>query len=377
MFTTRDMPFLRRIVCIAAWAALAGCTPKIDKHSHRWFGMDTEFSATLIDWVEGRDPAPPESAFAILERESARLEQLFSDYLPSSSLSRLSGRRGDTLETHPEVISVLRAAAEMAEVSGGAFDVTLHELKAAWGISSGDSGRVPSDAEIHAAMHGNPAFGAHPDSIPAPFPPFRLLDERRLVLQRDSAVYDLGGIAKGYAVDRMHVLLDSLRWPDHIVAAGGDLRVGGIKGPKPEGMAARPPWTLGIRHPRNPDGLAGTLTFPNPMAVSTSGDYERYFLRDGKRYHHVFDPRTGRPARPWASVTVLAGNSLLTDRLTKPLFILGPAKSAGLLERFGALAVWTRETGDAPGSPLCYVAGPGLDSILSMREIEPCPEGLR
>lgn len=362
-----------RIAFLAAIASLAisGCSRKQTKSQHRWFGMDTEFIATLYAGDgNGRGAAPAESAFALLEREGARLEQVFSDYRPSSELKRLAGRRGDTLATDSEIVAVFRAAAEMAEASRGSFDITLHNLKGAWGLSSGDSAKVPSDAELLAAMHLNPAFGAHPDSNPSASPPYLVLDDRRLVLTRDSAVFDLGGIAKGYTVDRMHAILDSLGWPDHIVAAGGDLRVGGHKG----GVSAKLPWTLGIRHPRNPDGLAGTMTFSEPMAVSTSGDYERFFIEKGVRYHHVFDPRSGRPARPWSSVTVLAANSLLADRLTKPLFILGPSRTAALLERFGARAVWMRER---EGAGLCYVAGPGLEGILAMQEIAACPEGLR
>src|SRR4051812_28305484 len=97
------------------------------KSTHHWFGMDTEFVAT----VYGPGAVPADSAFARLTRESARLEQVFSDYLPGSSLSRVTGRVGDTLAADPEIITVLRAAAEMAEASRGAFDITLHDLKAA------------------------------------------------------------------------------------------------------------------------------------------------------------------------------------------------------------------------------------------------------
>jgi thiamine biosynthesis lipoprotein len=332
--------------------------------------MDTEFVAT----VYGRGAVPADSAFERLTRESARLEQVFSDYLPGSDLSRVTGRVGDTLAADPEIATVLRAAAEMAEASRGAFDITLHDLKAAWGIGSGDSGRVPSDAAILAMMHSNPAFGAPLDGNPGKFPPYRLLDGNRLVILRDSVVLDVGGIAKGYTVDRMHALLDSLGFSNHIVSAGGDMRVGGRKG--------KDPWVLGIRHPRDPEGLAGTLSLSEPQAVSTSGDYERFFIRDGIRYHHIFDPRTGRPARPWSSVTVVADSGLLADRLTKPLFILGPQGSRELLERFRARAVWMREAGamppgdrvDGAESPkhLCYVASAGLEGVLSMKGIDPC-----
>jgi thiamine biosynthesis lipoprotein len=356
---------------------LLACSRPV-KSTHRWFGMDTEFVAT----VYGRGAVPADSAFARLTRESARLEQVFSDYLPGSDLRRITGRVGDTLAADPEIITVLRAAAEMAEASRGAFDITLHDLKAAWGIGSGDSGHVPPDAAILALMHSNPAFGAPLDSNPAKYPPYRLLDGNRLLVLRDSVILDVGGIAKGYTVDRMHALLDSLGFADHIVSAGGDMRVGGHKG--------KEPWVLGIRHPRDPEGLAGTLTLAEPHAVSTSGDYERFFIQDGIRYHHIFDPRTGRPARPWCSVTVVADSGLLTDRLTKPLFILGPERSGELLKRFGARAVWMREVRAAPRGEqarggegdrvdgaeapkhLCYVASAGLEGVLSMKGIEPC-----
>ena len=354
---------------------VAGCRSGISKHDHHWFGMDTDFSAILYTGSStrggesGAKPLVPEQeAFTRLEHESARLEKEFSDYLPGSSLRALQGRVGDTLSLGPELAEVFRAAAEMTQASRGSFDITLHDLKTVWGLSSGDTPRVPADTEIAAAMRGNPAFRAPPDSDPSLHPPFIVLADGRLALLRDSAVFDLGGIAKGYAVDRMHALLDSLGYPDHLLQAGGDMRLGGSKGAEP--------WGVGIRHPREKEGLAGAMRLPAAMAVSTSGDYERYFIRDGMRYHHVFNPRNGRPARPYCSVSVLAANSLLADRLTKPLFILGPTAGAELLKRFGAKAVWMRENGtDTAGAaqPVCYTASSGLDGILEMNLVPPCP----
>jgi thiamine biosynthesis lipoprotein len=353
------------------------------KAAHKWYGMDTDFSATLFaPGSRGTPKAAPEEAFALLEKESARLENVFSDFLPGSSLKNLRGRAGDTVSAAPEILEVFRAAEEMAVASRGSFDITLHNLKSAWGLASGETNRIPSDAELAAALRGNPAFGAPVDSNPAATPAFRVLSDGRIVLLRDSVVFDLGGIAKGFTVDRMHALLDSLGYPDHILTAGGDLRVGGEKLAGGKGKSPEP-WTLGIRHPRHTDALAGTLTLRQPFAVSTSGDYERYFLKGGVRYHHIFDPRTGKPARPYCSVTVLASSSLLADRLTKPLFILGPHAGTFLLERFGAKAVWMREIGGAPeggpadvdeeGAPkLCFAASEGLSDVLAMEGLPPC-----
>lgn len=349
------------------WVALLVCAcGGPEKIGHQWYAMDTDFSATL--YKPGRSGAdrgrvPPDSAFAALESESRRLELVFSDFLPYSALARLQGRAGDTLDIPaPELAEVLRAAEKAALETGGSFDVTLHGLKEAWGLASGDSGRVPPDSVLAAAMRGNPAFNAGPADHPALFPPYRVLDGGRLLLLRDSVPFDLGGIAKGYAVDRLHALLDTLGYRVHLVQAGGDMRAGGLK---PGG-----PWRIGIRHPRLADTLAGTLRIESGRAVSTSGDYERFFIKDGVRYHHVFDPRTGRPAGPWCSVTVLAAESLWADALTEPLFVMGPERGRPLLARMGAEAVWIRE---AAGG-LCHVASAGLSGPgrLALPGIPPC-----
>ncbi len=355
-----------------ALALLTGCSHHANRVEHHWFAMDTDYNATLFERTKGS--VPEDTAFAVLERESARLEKAYSDFLPGSDLNRLLGRTGDTLTIDPEMFKVFTAAQEMSVASGGRFDITLHRLKLAWGLASGDVGRIPDSAAIALVLRGNPAYGSPEDSNPALHPPYKLLDEHHLLLLRDSAVFDLGGIAKGFAVDRMHILLDSLGYPDHIVSAGGDLRLGGSKG--------EAPWKVGIRHPRAHDSLAGTLTFKQPFAVSTSGDYERFFIKDGARYHHIFDPRTGKPARPYCSVTVITSNSFLSDRLTKPLFLLGPARSGNLLKRFDARAVWMREIGpgaltgrsdSTDGGPhLCYESVGALDGVLSMRDVPKC-----
>jgi thiamine biosynthesis lipoprotein len=355
---------LAPLVVLALLAlVLAGCGGRLgdSRATHQWFAMDTDFSATLYRIRESRAAADPDSAFRLLEAESRRLEIVFSDYLPFSALARIRGRAGDTVAAPaPELVEVLRAAERAARESGGLFDVTLHDLKAAWGLASGDSGRVPTDSAVAAALRGNPAFGSGPEDHPALFPPFKVVGKDRVVLLRDSVLLDLGGIAKGYAVDRLHALLDTLGYRTHLVQAGGDMRVSGFK---PGG-----PWRIGIRHPRRPDTLAGTLRLEDARAVSTSGDYERSFVEGGVRYHHVFDPRTGRPAGPWCSVTVLASASLWADALTEPLFILGPSRGRALLAKHGAEALWIRPE----GAGLCAVATPGLAGRYALPGIPEC-----
>jgi thiamine biosynthesis lipoprotein len=351
-----------RIPALLLSLAFLHCSHAPKVVTHRWFGMDTDFSAALYS----RGKIPEDSVFALLGKETQRLELVFSDFMPNSNLRQLKGRVGDTMVTHPEIMEVFHGAEEMSAASGGNFDITLHTLKLAWGLASGDTGKVPDEATISRVMRGNPAFHAVPGTNPTDHPPFHLLGGNRVVLLRDSVVFDLGGIAKGYTVDRMHAILDSLGFVDHIVSAGGDMRLGGRK---PSGEA----WNVGIRHPRHSDSLAGNLMLKDPGAVSTSGDYERFFMKDGIRYHHIFNPFTGDPARPYCSVTVLSARGQLSDCLTKPLFILGPEKSMDLLRRFHAEALWIKDSsGSADAGGLCYVASAGMTGKLTVQGIPPC-----
>jgi thiamine biosynthesis lipoprotein len=183
------------------------------------------------------------------------------------------------------------------------------------------------------------------------------------VLLRDSLTFDLGALAKGFAVDRLAALLDSMGFPAHLVQAGGDMK---CTGTKPEGD-----WNIGIRHPRFPDSVGGSLRV-GASAISTSGDYERCFFSGGKRYHHILDPMTGEPARPQASVTILAPTSRVADGLSTTLFILGPGPaSTGLLQTHGAEALWIREN---PDQSLCAMATEGIRKRLAQFTLPFCPD---
>ena len=175
-------------------------------------------------------------------------------------------------------------------------------------------------------------------------------------------VFDFGAIAKGYAVDRLSALLDSLGFLEHLVQAGGDMF-----------CSSRPaaPWVIGIRHPRLADSTCGVLRLTGPVAVSTSGDYERFFFADGLRYHHILDPATGKPARPYCAATVLASGSRKADGLSTALFVLGPARSGELLRRSGAEALWIREN---PDRSLCASVSPGFRDHLISFTLPFCPD---
>lgn len=335
---------------------LVGCQPKVS--SHNWWAMNTNMSLTLY----GASPIPSETVFKEIEGETERLVSIFSDFSDRSALSQVAGRNGDTIDLHPEVEAVLVSALEMQKQSHGIFDFTLHDLKFLWGLGDGQPGRIPSTHELDSLLSENPLYRAT-DTTQSYSPPITILNQHRAVLHRNHTRLDLGGIAKGYIVDRLHHVLDSLGCPVHLIQAGGEIRVGGQK-------SNGKPWIIGIRHPRLADSLCGMIRSEKPLSVSTSGDYERYFDKDGVRYHHIFDPRNGEPSHTSIAVTVMADSSRQTDALTKPLFILGPEKGAALARQYGAKAVWFQTT----PTGICAAAMPELKTWLTLQAVEACPE---
>lgn len=323
--------------------------------THNWFAMDTNMSVSLFGATGVKD----DSAFYRMEAETERLNLLFSDFNSRSALSAIKGKIGDTLSVDPEIYQVLEYALEMSRASHGAFDLTMHDLKGLWGIGNGLVGRIPDSAEIDSLMKGNPIYHAALDIDPVPMP-LTLIGGNRVVLLREHTQLDLGGIAKGYIVDCLHALLDSLGCPNHILQAGGEIRLGGNK--------KSGPWVVGIRHPRASDSLSGSLRLASARAVSTSGDYERFFDKDGVRYHHIFDPRTGRPSHTVCAVTVVTDQGLHSDAITKPLFILGPEQGMVLARKYHAAAAWFF---DRP-SGVCAIVMPELDSVLTLRGTPIC-----
>jgi thiamine biosynthesis lipoprotein len=156
---------------------------------------------------------------------------------------------------------------------------------------------------------------------------------RTVKLEAPTTRIDLGGIAKGYAIDRAAAVLRKAGIPAFFAQAGGDLYV---QGRKPDGQ----PWKVGIRDPRGPEDAFFAMLPVENHAFSTAGDYERAFVEGGKRYHHIIDPRTGFPATACRSVTVWAEDALTADAIDDAVFILGPIEGMALVESLeGAGAV--------------------------------------
>lgn len=243
--------------------------------------------------------------------EMHRIDHAFSPYKPDSELSQLNVRApGGWVRASDEMLDLLRKSRRVSELSGGAFDVTYASVGRYYDYRKG---QAPDEATLEAAIKA------------IDYRYVELDFERKQVRYTHPGVYvDLGGIAKGHAVDRAIELLRAGGVERASVAAGGDSRILGERDGKP--------WTVGIRHPRQPDAFSALLPLTD-TAVSTSGDYERFFEKDGVRFHHILDPGTGRSATGAWSVTILGPEATLTDGLSTAVFVLGPAEGLALIDR--------------------------------------------
>jgi thiamine biosynthesis lipoprotein len=215
----------------------------------------------------------------------------------------------------PDVRDALVTANQVSEWTSGTFDVTFAALGDLWKFDTQNKDNtVPDPREVAKRL----ALINYRDLQ---------VDEKAgtAFLRRKGMRVNLGGIGKGYAVDRAVEILRKRGLENFMIQAGGDLYVSGQKGDRP--------WRLGIRDPRGPaDKIFAALDLSNGT-FSTSGDYERFFLKDGRRYHHIIDVRVGQPARECRSVTLVTDRAVIADALAKGVFILGPEAGMALIER--------------------------------------------
>jgi thiamine biosynthesis lipoprotein len=214
----------------------------------------------------------------------------------------------------PETLDVIAKSLWISDRSGGVFDITFEVMHGLWRFDEDLEKRLPDSAAIAERR--------------------KLIDYRRIVLDREkSTVFlnrpsmkiSLGGIAKGYAIDKAKEILLGAGIEDFLAQAGGDLYVHGHR-------ADGSPWMAGVRDPRGPEGSYFARMPVVDHAFSTAGDYERSFVLEGKRYHHIIDPRTGYPATASRSVTIWATDALTADALDDAVFILGAEKGLALVE---------------------------------------------
>ena len=268
---------------------------------------------TLTAWTNDEDHAL--SAFEAAFAEFDRLEALMSIWRDKSDVQRINDAAGQApVAVSPEVIEVLLAAQQVSEWTGGKFDITFAALADVWKFDHDQDNRVPAPEDIqrriplvdYTALEVDPKAGT-------------------AFLTHTGMRVHLGGIGKGYAVERAMGILRSRGIRDFMIQSGGDLYVGGLR----DGQ----PWPLGINDPRGTGGQSFATVVLTDATLSTSGDYERFFFKDGRRYHHIIDPDLGEPARGCRSVTIIAPSPLLADGLSTGVFILGPEAGLALVEK--------------------------------------------
>lgn len=271
--------------------------------------MGTDFEVTM----RSRDEASAQAAFEMAVSEMSRVETEMSEWIDGSPVSEINRNAGKSpVKVPEELFGVISAAQTVSDVSGGAFDITWAGMRGVWDFSRGRE-RVPPEDEVKKKLPLVDYRNVVLDSV-----------NKTVFLKKEGMAIGLGAIAKGYAVDRAAKVIVDAGINDVIVKAGGDMRV--------QGTDESGPWMIGIRHPRKKEKLLARLPLKD-ISISTSGDYERYFIKDGVLYHHILDPKTGYPAKKSMSVTIMAPDTMTSDALSTAVFVLGPEDGLKLVER--------------------------------------------
>lgn len=255
--------------------------------------------------------------------EMMRLEGLFTAHAEGSEVSAINSAYPNAVSVSPEVLEVLLLAQDIHLRSAGAFDVTVGGLLRLWGFGT-DSPAVPSAEDVAVAMQG---VGMQ----------YVVIDrEARTVRTTHPATQlDLGGIAKGYIVDKAVELLQKGGAKHILVDAGGDVRIYGGR-PGDNRFADPRPARIGVQDPRSRGNLVAIISAMEG-AVLTSGDYERFFVHEGVRYSHIVDPRTGYPSRGVSSVTIMTGSAALADGIATAAMVLGAEEGYALINSWSGV----------------------------------------
>ena len=258
-------------------------------------------------WAD--DPAKGNASIDAVMNEMRRIDVLMSHYKPDSELSRINQRAAlEPVPVDRELYDLIKLSTHYSQITDGAFDITYASVGYLYNYPLHVH---PTEAEVKAAL---PAVN------------WRYLQfddaHHSIRFARAGMRIDLGGIGKGYAVDRGVAILKARGIRHAIVSAGGDSRLIG------DHMGR--PWLVAIRHPDDPTKVVTRIPLAD-TAISTSGDYERYFDENGVRYHHIIDPRTGHSASKVRSATILGPTATQTDGMSKTAFVLGPDKALEII----------------------------------------------
>lgn len=319
MSTSSNLPVAAKsISAMVIWLFLClpflvSCSPsqeRIFKETRSSFY--TVVNITVVSRSEDQAKKAINASFDELDRLAALLN-FYSDASEISMINRQAGEK--PVRVSRDTLDIIEKAVYVSEMTEGAFDVTVGPLVKLWDIQK----KIIPDKEsiekkLQVVGYKNIVIDKSASTV---------------FLKQKGAQIDLGGIIKGYAVDKVVEVLHNYGVKSGVVAVGGEIR---LLGTKPDGKS----WGIGVQNPRQKgpdDQVFATLALSN-KALSTSGDYIRYFEKDGVRYHHLLDPQTGYPTRQCGSATIIADNNTTTDGFSK-LFILGPEKGLAVAKKIG------------------------------------------
>lgn len=305
------------VVCTLIPLSFSSCNYKSNK--------SYEKSKIIMDTVVDLSAYGANSQKAVDEsfKRLVEIDDMASTTKSDSDISKINNASGTGyVKVHPEIMKMIETSIKYSKLSGGAFDITMGPIIKLWGIGT-DKERVPSDSEIKAKLqlvgYDNIIINKKDNSV---------------MLKNKGMALDLGGMGKGFATDEVLKIYKKYNIERGLINLGSSSIYAIGKNQDSN------PWAIGIQNPRSEksDSYLGVIKISN-QGLSTSGDYEQFFIKDGKRYHHIMDSKTGAPAENGAmsDTIVIQGNvkdnSMLADVLTTAVFVLGPEKGIKLVEK--------------------------------------------
>ncbi|MCI4625017.1 MAG: FAD:protein FMN transferase [Candidatus Magnetoovum sp. WYHC-5] len=300
------------LMVFVGWMSAAG---KGDIYRKSTFVMDTVATITVVADSEGQAEGVIDASFKAL----GEMEQMFSMFKVDSEIGVLNENAGgNSVRVSRDTLELLKESVEIGRLTGGAFDVTVGPITRLWDFT--EKKKKPSKEKMAEYL---------------PLVDYRniVLDEvaGTVLLKKMGMVVDLGGVAKGYAADKVVEILKKQGIKAGVVAIAGDIKVFGFKD-------INQPWKIGIRAPRGEsDEIIGVLNLVD-QAVSTSGDYERFFIENGERFHHLINPATGYPVNDFQSVTIVNEKGINTDALSTAVFVMGKKRGLQFIKDVGLRA---------------------------------------
>ncbi len=306
---------------------------------------------TLVDiTLYGVDPGHAGQVTAEIEQQFQRWHRDWHAWEPgllTQVNARLATLQPFTLD--PGLLPLITEANRLSKLSNGLFNPVLGRLISLWGFQGNPlpAGTQPDPAAIGKWLASAPTV----DDVE--------IEGTRVRCRNPEVAYDLGGFAKGYAIDRVIDLLRARGIDNAIVNAGGDLRAIGMHGERP--------WHVGIRDPRK-NGIMASIDSSGDTSIFTSGDYERLFEANGKRFHHILDPRTGYPAIGSSAVTVVHEQGAIADAAATALFVAGPAEWTAIARQMGIDRVMLVDSGGTihmtPAMRAIIELAPDIDALV-------------